>query len=375
MPGWNAQPVYLPSPSAQFRLAALVWDSGALQEAFARSLPQECAALNGPGRTALLLAMHPAVPGRVVVGCLRPPELDAPSAEADEVPVPSAIDLPRDPVLAAIAIRQRLLPARAHALWAARSIALRRAVTMIEIAGDSWDAISDSLCDQDGWPLDPEEYGSRKVVRDLDAWNGVQLYLDHGPTVLATVRQVMTSSDQHLPELRKELRRLEQLDSALDEAAQLRQRWSIVHDFLDEHAPSQPRLRLRATESTAADGWDSACTIAMVGRSLARVAERLAFRVEEASTTAALPRTLTAVQELPGDVLGDVRDGGDGRPIGVAGQTADHCATAGTASTPEAGPTRSWAALSHANQPVHGLASPAAAVLGDPGAAPQRRTR
>jgi hypothetical protein len=296
MPGWTAEPVYLPSPDVQFRQGSAVWDSGSLREAFARSLPQECAALKGSDRITLLLTMHPVVAGRVIGGCLRPAELDAPSAEADGVPIPSAIDLPHDPLLAAIAIRQRLLPARARALWAARSTALRRAVAGIEDAEDRWDAVSDSLCDQDGWPLDDEVYGRRKALRDLDAWSSAQLYLEHGPDVLATVRRVMTPSDRALSELHKELPRLERLEAALSAAAPLRQRWDTVRDFLEEHAPRDTGLRHRAAESAAADGWDCASEISLAGRSLARVAERLAFRVEEAAAPPATPRAHSAAQ-------------------------------------------------------------------------------
>ncbi len=67
------------------------------------------------------------------------------------------------------------------------ALAWRRHLPALASAA-AWDAVSDSLCDADGWPLDDKVYGDGKAKRDAEAWKHAEVFLDHGPEVLAGVR-------------------------------------------------------------------------------------------------------------------------------------------------------------------------------------------
>lgn len=73
-------------------------------------------------------------------------------------------------------------------VWQERVYALASAADGIRQASDQWDAVSDSYCDEDGWPVDETGYADGKVARDAAAWEHVETFLAHGPEVLASVR-------------------------------------------------------------------------------------------------------------------------------------------------------------------------------------------
>lgn len=79
--------------------------------------------------------------------------------------------------------------------WRRHLPALASAAAGINEACDAWDAVSDSLCDADGWPLDDKVYGGGKVKRDAEAWKHAEVFLDHGPEVLAGVRAAADGPD------------------------------------------------------------------------------------------------------------------------------------------------------------------------------------
>ncbi|WTL37243.1 hypothetical protein OG244_02580 [Streptomyces brevispora] len=63
--------------------------------------------------------------------------------------------------------------------WRRHLPALASAAAGINEAPDTWAAVSDSLCDADGWPLDDKVYGDGKVKRDAEAWMHAEVFLDH----------------------------------------------------------------------------------------------------------------------------------------------------------------------------------------------------
>ncbi len=79
--------------------------------------------------------------------------------------------------------------------WRRHLPALASAAAGINHASNAWDAVSDSFCDMDGWPVDEKGYADGKVKRDAEAWKHVEVFLDHGPKVLAAVRAATDSSD------------------------------------------------------------------------------------------------------------------------------------------------------------------------------------
>jgi len=82
-----------------------------------------------------------------------------------------------------------------HLAWRQHVPALASAAAGIRQASDAWDAVSDSFCDHDGWPIDEKGYADGKVTRDAEAWKHVEVFLAHGPEVLAGVRAAANGAD------------------------------------------------------------------------------------------------------------------------------------------------------------------------------------
>jgi hypothetical protein len=95
---------------------------------------------------------------------------------------------------------------------------------------DAWDAVSDSICDADGWPLDDKVYGDGKVKRDAEAWKHAEVFLDHGPAVLAGVRAAADGPDYVEGPISDDLRRMRGIDTILFRAEELRHEWNGVND-------------------------------------------------------------------------------------------------------------------------------------------------
>ncbi|MFI5784397.1 hypothetical protein [Streptomyces sp. NPDC051640] len=112
--------------------------------------------------------------------------------------------------------------------WRRHLPALATAAAGINEACDAWDAVSDSLCDADGWPLDDKVYGDGKVKRDAEAWKHAEVFLDHGPEVLAGVRAAATGPDYVEGPISDDLRRIRGIDTILFRAEELRHEWAAV---------------------------------------------------------------------------------------------------------------------------------------------------
>ncbi|MFJ2854394.1 hypothetical protein [Streptomyces rubiginosohelvolus] len=165
--------------------------------------------------------------------------------------------------------------------WRRHLPALATAAAGINEACDAWDAVSDSLCDADGWPLDDKVYGDGKVKRDTEAWKHAEVFLDHGPEVLAGVRAAADGPDYAEGPISDDLRRLRGIDTTLLRAEELRHEWADVMALMDGSQPSVFHLyQERAEEHRNTEGWHYAHELFYQGPALVRVGVYLAHRAD-----------------------------------------------------------------------------------------------
>ena len=165
--------------------------------------------------------------------------------------------------------------------WRRHLPALTSAAAGINEACDAWDAVSDSLCDTDGWPLDDKAYGDGKVKRDAEAWKHAEVFLDHGPEVLAGVRAAANGPDYVEGPISDDLRRIRGIDTILFRAEELRHEWADVMALMDGSQPSVLHLyQERAEEHRNTEGWHYAHELSYQGPALVRVGEYLAHRAD-----------------------------------------------------------------------------------------------
>ncbi|MFF6884597.1 hypothetical protein ACFY9F_15595 [Streptomyces sp. NPDC012421] len=187
--------------------------------------------------------------------------------------------------------------------WRKHIPALAAAVAGIREASDAWDAVSDSFCDTDGWPVDEQGYEDGKVKRDAEAWRHVEVFLDHGPEVLAGVRATARSVDYVEGPLSEDLRWLRGIDATLEHAGQLQREWDQILALMDASMPGSRKLyEGKAQEERNADGWHYADELAIRGPALVRAADHLVRRADaeqSAHTTrarAALARSASGLR-------------------------------------------------------------------------------
>ncbi|MFJ4518239.1 hypothetical protein [Streptomyces sp. NPDC088816] len=165
--------------------------------------------------------------------------------------------------------------------WRRHLPALASAAAGINEASDAWDAVSDSLCDADGWPLDDEVYADGKVKRDAEAWKHTEVFLDHGPEVLAGVRAAADGPDYVEGPISDDLRRLRGIDTTLLRAEELRHEWDQIMALMDGSQPGSLQLyQERAEEHRNSEGWHYAHELSYQGPALVRVGESLADRAD-----------------------------------------------------------------------------------------------
>lgn len=165
--------------------------------------------------------------------------------------------------------------------WRRHLPALASAAAGINEACDAWDAVSDSLCDADGWPLDDKVYGDGKVKRDAEAWKHAEVFLDHGPEVLVGVRAAADGPDYVEGPISDDLRRIRGIDTILFRADELRHEWADVMALMDGSQPSVLHLyQERAGERRNTEGWHYSHELGSKGPALVRVGEYLAHRAD-----------------------------------------------------------------------------------------------
>ncbi|MDX3605175.1 MULTISPECIES: hypothetical protein [Streptomyces] len=165
--------------------------------------------------------------------------------------------------------------------WRRHLPALASAAAGINEACDAWDAVSDSLCDADGWPMDDKVYGDGKVKRDAEAWKHAEVFLDHGPEVLAGVRAAADGPDYVEGPISDDLRRLRGIDTILLRAEELRHEWNQVMALMDGSQPSVLHLyQERAEEHRNTEGWHYSHELGYKGPALVRAGQYIAHRAE-----------------------------------------------------------------------------------------------
>ncbi len=168
-----------------------------------------------------------------------------------------------------------------HLAWRQHVPALASAAAGIRQASDAWDAVSDSFCDHYDWPIDEKGYADGKVKRDAEAWKHVEVFLAHGPEVLAGVRAAAHGADYVEGPISEDLRRLHGIDTTLERAGQIRHEWDQVMELMDYSLPGSREIYAsQAQEIRNSEGWHYANELAFQGPALARAAGYLANRAD-----------------------------------------------------------------------------------------------
>ncbi|MFB6838930.1 hypothetical protein [Streptomyces sp. NPDC056361] len=168
-----------------------------------------------------------------------------------------------------------------HLAWRRHVPALASATAGIKRASDAWDAVSGSFCDHDGWPVDEQGYEDGKVKRDAEVWNHVEVFIAHGPEVLAGVRAAARGADYVEGPVSEDLRWLRGIDTTLERAGRLQREWDQVMALMDASLPGSRKLyESQAEENRNADGWHYADELSIRGPALVRAADYLADRAD-----------------------------------------------------------------------------------------------
>ncbi|MFI0722633.1 hypothetical protein [Streptomyces sp. NPDC021224] len=302
LPGpWNAvAKAHFAYSPAYVDVIDRLWDNGPVERALQRFTPDRAALLNGPSGERLVVLAAPQRPGRFLVAALAPPGIDG-SLRADHTPRDIAVS--GDPVRAAADVDRRLLPRYRQAVEAVRIPALGEAHRLAQQALDDWDAVSDSLCDAAGIPLDEDAYGARQVRRDAEAWVPFQTFLFHGPAAIGHAKAALTALPLPASTAARWEYRLRSLAAALAEGTSIRDEWeSRLAAVLDQQVgPDRWIAFNEGLVERNAEGWyavtvfmDHAPVLQAIADAEQEHAELAAVRVAAArarsTTTGAAPR-------------------------------------------------------------------------------------
>lgn len=278
----------------QFPFAERLWDDGHVQWAFEQFVLSSHAVLTSDTGCELVVVDRPRRTREFLVAALRPSDSDV----ADRVKAPDGIVVDADPARAASAVAGRLLPRYEQAVRAARVEQVAVAVAAGERVLTDWDAITDSLCDADHWPLD-ERYGLRQQQRDAEMWAVFAPFLDHGPALVAHAEETLQFLD---PQDRAEGRwpyRLRVLSEALEGGARVQADFEFVTGALLPDHPRAGAAFAKAVVERNAEGWHYSLTWMESGGVLVEMARaergRLVRSPQSAQVQAARARSPHAV--------------------------------------------------------------------------------
>ncbi|WP_053084668.1 hypothetical protein [Streptomyces viridochromogenes] len=253
--------------AGQLPLTRRLWDLGHVSWAFEQFVPHRDAVLTSDTGCKLIVVDRPRREREFLVAALQPSDGDI----ADSVKAPASIVVSADPARAAFAVASRLLPRYKHAVRQARIEQLAVSVAAGERVLAEWDAVSDSLCDADHWPLD-ERYDLRQQQRDAEMWALFAPFLDHGPALVAHAEETLPFLD---PEDRVDRRwpyRLRMLGEALEGGARVQAGFEAVAGAL---LPDHLRAEAAFTEAVVernAEGWHYSLTWMENGDALVEIA-------------------------------------------------------------------------------------------------------
>ncbi|MGH4028715.1 hypothetical protein ACQB60_07240 [Actinomycetota bacterium Odt1-20B] len=256
LPGtWAAAVNEHTSHADQFQVAERVWSRGTVGCVFDEFAVNRHAVLTSDSHTHLVVIDRPQRTREFLVAALEPRG----SGFAALGLAPDGIAVSGDPVRAASRVERRLLPRYEQVLRDVLIDRLAGAVRTGERVLADWDAVSDSLCDAEGWPLD-DRYGLRQQQRDADMWAQFAPFLDHGPALVDHAEQTLplfTAADRaagrwpsRLHTLREALRGGAEVESLHQEAVQA---------ILPDH-PRSAETYANAIALRNAEGWHYSLT-------------------------------------------------------------------------------------------------------------------
>ncbi|MFJ8532840.1 hypothetical protein [Streptomyces sp. NPDC093591] len=251
----------------QFPLAQRVWDLGHVHWAFDQFVLSRDAVLTSDTGCELVVVDRPRRKREFLIAALQPSGSDV----TDRVNAPNGIVVDADPVRAAAAVANRLLPRYEQAVREARVQHVALAVNAGERVLAEWDAVSDSLCDADHWPLD-ERYDLRQQQRDAEMWALFAPFLDHGPALVAHAEAMLPFLD---PEDRADGRwpyRLRVLREALEGGARVQADFEAVTGALLPDHPRAEAVFTNAVVERNAEGWHYSLTWMENGGALVEMA-------------------------------------------------------------------------------------------------------
>ncbi|AJT68671.1 hypothetical protein T261_7069 [Streptomyces lydicus] len=256
LPGsWTAATREHADLSDQFPLRGRVWGFGPARWALSEFVLQRDAVLTSESGAELVVVDRPLRRREFLVAALAPRGINV----ADTVEVPDGIVVIADPARAVSPAVDRLLPRYEQAVHQARIEHLAESVAAGERALAEWDAVSDSLCDDDHWPLD-DRYGLRQQQRDAEMWVQFAPFLDHGPDLLAHAEEVLPFLDARDRAAGRWPDRLRAARGALEAGARVQAEFKAVTDaLLPDHSRSKAAFAEAVVERNA-EGWDCALT-------------------------------------------------------------------------------------------------------------------
>ncbi|WP_431949501.1 hypothetical protein [Actinacidiphila sp. bgisy167] len=256
LPGtWHAASHGPNAYAEDFPLGERVWDRGHVSWAFSEFTPLRNAVLTSDSGVELVVFDRPLRRHEFLVAALEPRG----SGFAATAEAPTGIVVSADPARAASRVTERLLPRYEKAVHQARIEQLALAVAAGERVLDEWDAVSDSLCDADHWPLD-ERYDLRQRVRDAEMWAQFAPFLDHGPALAAHAEETLPLLDPAERVAGRWSYRLRALRETLDGGARVQTEFQVVAEALLPDHPRSGEVFADAVALRNAEGWHYSLT-------------------------------------------------------------------------------------------------------------------
>jgi hypothetical protein len=243
------------SPACE-RVIEELWDDAHVQWAVDTFVHREAAFLIGPADEHLVVLARPHRPEQFLVAALAPPGTEGILRTAHP---PHGIAVSHDSARAAAGVERRLLPRYRQSLASIRIPALRRAHRLAEQALDEWDAVSDSYCDEHGFPRDEHAYGLRQAQRDADAWRHFETFLFHGPAAIEHAQAAVAGCAPSPATADRWRYQLRALADALTAGARVRDDWESRLALLRNHQgdPDRKRAFDDAVDTRNAEGWSA----------------------------------------------------------------------------------------------------------------------
>ncbi|MEU6015068.1 hypothetical protein ABZ826_13765 [Streptomyces sp. NPDC047515] len=239
----------------QFPLSERVWGRGHVSWALSEFTPHRDAVLSSESGVELLVIDRPLRKHEFLVAALEPRR----SGFATTNEAPNGIAVSAHPVRAASQVTARLFPRYDEAVHQARIEQVAASVAAGARVLAERDAVSDSLCDAEHWPLD-ERYGLRQQVRDAEMWAQFAPFLEHGPALVEHAEETLPLLDPAERMAGRWSYRLRTLRAALDGGARVQAEFEVVAEAL---LPDHPHAKADFADAVAmrnAEGWHYSLT-------------------------------------------------------------------------------------------------------------------